>query len=47
MSKTWKQPYSREASGTPQKAIDRIIKAEAQREIRDAVRVPQEATSGR
>jgi hypothetical protein len=47
MSKTWKQPRSKNTHETPQKAIDRICKSEAREEIREALTAPQEATNGR
>jgi hypothetical protein len=47
MSKTWahRQPYTNESNGTPQAAIDRVRKAEARKEIREALQAPQEATT--
>jgi hypothetical protein len=57
MSKTrgrdyaWQPQYQswalKHADTTPQKAIDRLRKAEAQEDIREALAAPQEATNGR
>jgi hypothetical protein len=47
MSKTWKEehrkPRAKSAQPKPQKAADRLLMAEANREIREALRTPQEA----
>lgn len=45
MSKTYReQPRSKRTDATPQAAIDRLRKAEAQEDIREALTAPQEAT---
>lgn len=51
MSKTWKEghrkygvvKYRVKLQPKPQKAVDRLVMAEASREIREALRAPQEA----
>jgi hypothetical protein len=45
MSKTWKHANSRTQTtdASPQATIDRLRKAEAQNEIREALQPPQEA----
>jgi hypothetical protein len=47
MSKTWKEDYSKRpaknAPEKPQSTIARLSMAEADREIREALRAPQEA----
>lgn len=45
MSKTWKHANgpTDKMDSTPQAAIDRVRKAEAQQDIREALRGPQEA----
>ncbi len=48
MSKTWKEEHrkhrTKHTEPTPQKAIDRLRVVEAQRDIREALQAPQEAT---
>ena len=47
MSKTWKEEHrkhrAKSAQPKPQKAIARLVMLEANREIREALRAPQEA----
>jgi hypothetical protein len=46
MSKTYRdQPRSKHSDETPQKAIDRLRKAEAREDIREALAASQEATN--
>ena len=48
MSKTWKEDHRKHrvhhTESTPEKAIDRLRMAEAQKEIYEALAAPQEAT---